>query len=101
MQRGGLSRRWVHEHDARSTQQPDAGVDVPRLIERHKASGRRGRSDRAAGRPCAVLSTFRDSVTAATAVLILVLLVIAAASTGVRAAGIVAAVSAGSGSTSS
>lgn len=44
---------------------------------------------------CAVLSAFRDQVTAATAVLILVLLVIAAASTGVRVAGIVAAVSGG------
>ena len=44
---------------------------------------------------CAVLSAFRDSITNATAVLVLVLLVIAAASTGVRIAGIVAAVSGG------
>jgi K+-sensing histidine kinase KdpD len=44
---------------------------------------------------CAVLSAFRDSVTAATAVLLLVLLVVGAASTGVRIAGIVAALSGG------
>ena len=43
----------------------------------------------------AVLSLFRESVTAVTAVLVLVLLVIAAASTGLRVAGIVAAVSSG------
>lgn len=44
---------------------------------------------------CAVLAGFRESITAATASLILVLLIVAAASTGVRAAGIVAAVSSG------
>lgn len=43
----------------------------------------------------AALSAFRESVTAATAVLILVLLVISAASTGLRLAGIVAALSCG------
>ena len=44
---------------------------------------------------CALLAAFRDSITAATAALILVLLVVGAASTGIRAAGIVAAVSSG------
>ncbi len=44
---------------------------------------------------CAVLATFRDSVTAATAVLVLVLWVVAAASTGDRIAGLLAAVSGG------
>ena len=43
---------------------------------------------------CAVLATVRDSITAATAVLVLVLWVVAAASTGDRAAGLLAAVSA-------
>jgi K+-sensing histidine kinase KdpD len=43
----------------------------------------------------AALSLFRESVTAATAVLVLVLLVIAAASTGLRTAGILAALSGG------
>ncbi len=42
---------------------------------------------------CLVLAAFRSSITAATAVLVLVLLVVGAASTGVRMAGIVAAVS--------
>ena len=42
-----------------------------------------------------ILAAFRESLTATTAVLILVLLVIAAASTGVRMAGFVAAVSGG------
>lgn len=44
---------------------------------------------------CAALSAFRDRITAASAVLVLVLVVVGAASTGVRAAGIVAAFSAG------
>ena len=44
---------------------------------------------------CAVLAGFRDSVTAATAVLVLVLWVVAAAATGDRVAGILAAVSGG------
>ncbi len=44
---------------------------------------------------CAVLATVRDDVTAATAVLILVLWVVAAASTGDRVSGLLAAVSAG------
>ena len=44
---------------------------------------------------CAVLSAFRDSVTAASAVLVLVLVVVGAASTGVRIAGLVAALSSG------
>ena len=42
---------------------------------------------------CLVLAAFRESITAATAVLVLVLLVVGAASTGVRMAGIVAAAS--------
>lgn len=42
---------------------------------------------------CAVLAGFRDSVTAATAVLVLVVWVVAAAATGDRAAGLLAAVS--------
>jgi hypothetical protein len=42
---------------------------------------------------CAVLSLFRDSVANTNAVLVLVLVVVAAAATGVRAAGIVAALS--------
>ena len=42
---------------------------------------------------CVVLAVFRDTITAATAVLVLVLLVVGAASTGVRLAGIVAAAS--------
>jgi K+-sensing histidine kinase KdpD len=44
---------------------------------------------------CAVLATVRDSVTAATAVLVLVLCVVAAAATGDRVAGLLAAVSGG------
>jgi len=44
---------------------------------------------------CAVLAAFRESITSATGVLVLVLLVVAAASTGVRIAGIVAALSGG------
>lgn len=44
---------------------------------------------------CAILSTVRDSVPAATAVLILVLWVVAAAATGDRVAGLLAAVSGG------
>jgi K+-sensing histidine kinase KdpD len=46
---------------------------------------------------CAVLAPFRYSVTTAAAVLVLVLIVVAAAATGDRAAGIVAALSAGAG----
>ena len=44
---------------------------------------------------CAILSTFRDTITAATAVLILVLWVVAAAASGDRLAGLLAAVSGG------
>jgi K+-sensing histidine kinase KdpD len=44
---------------------------------------------------CAVLAGFRGSITNTTAALVLVLVVVAAASTGVRVAGIVAAVSSG------
>ncbi len=44
---------------------------------------------------CAVFSTVRDDVTAATAVLVLVLWVVAAAATGDRVAGLLAAVSSG------
>ena len=44
---------------------------------------------------CAVLAAFRDSVTAATSVLILVLVVVAVAATGDRVAGFVAALSCG------
>ena len=44
---------------------------------------------------CAILAGFRDSVTTATAVLVLVLWVVAAAATGDRVAGVVAAVSGG------
>ena len=44
---------------------------------------------------CAILSTVRDTITAATAVLILVLWVVAAASSGDRLAGLLAAVSGG------
>ena len=44
---------------------------------------------------CAILSTLRDTITAATAVLILVLWVVAAAASGDRIAGLLAAVSGG------
>ena len=44
---------------------------------------------------CAILSTLRESITAATAVLILVLWIVAAAASGDRLAGILAAVSGG------
>ena len=44
---------------------------------------------------CSVLAVFRDSVTQATAALVLVLIVVAVAATGDRVAGIVAAVSGG------
>jgi K+-sensing histidine kinase KdpD len=44
---------------------------------------------------CMILSTVRDSVTTATSVLVLVVLVVAAAATGDRAAGLLAALSAG------
>jgi K+-sensing histidine kinase KdpD len=69
-------------------------MDLALIIERHKSAV----VAVAAVAPliaCALLSVFRDEVTTATAVLILVLLVIAAASTGVRVAGIVAAASGG------
>jgi K+-sensing histidine kinase KdpD len=44
---------------------------------------------------CAILSTLRDSITAATAVLVLVLWVVAAAASGDRLAGVLAALSGG------
>jgi K+-sensing histidine kinase KdpD len=44
---------------------------------------------------CAILATVRDSITAATAVLVLVLWVVAAAATGDRVAGLIAAFSGG------
>jgi hypothetical protein len=72
----------------------NAGMDLALIIERHKSVIVAA----AAIAPliaCAMLSVFRDDVTTATDVLILVLLVIAAASTGVRVAGIAAAISAG------
>ena len=75
--------RWWH-----------AGVELPGAIERHRSVV----VAVAALAPlvaCSVLALFRGSVTASTAVLVLVLLVIAAASTGIRIAGIVAAVSGG------
>jgi K+-sensing histidine kinase KdpD len=80
-----------------SSDQPrlrSAWGELPPTIERHRSAvvGAAGVAPLLA---CAVLALFRDSVTAATAVLVLVLLVIAAASTGVRIAGIVAAVSGG------
>lgn len=46
---------------------------------------------------CAVLTAFRQDITAATAVLVLVLIIVAVAATGDRLAGIVAALSAGAG----
>ena len=69
-------------------------MDVSRLVDRHRGWV----VTLAAVAPlvaCAVMALFRDSLADANAVLVLVLLVVAAASTGVRAAGIVAAVSAG------
>ena len=68
--------------------------ELPRAIEQHKPAVVGG----AVAAPliaCALLSAFRESVTASTAVLVLVLLVIAAASTGVRVAGVAAAISSG------
>jgi K+-sensing histidine kinase KdpD len=69
-------------------------VDVAGGIERHRSS-----VIVAAGIApvvvCGVLAIFRDSLTAATDVLVVVLVVVAAASTGVRIAGIVAALSGG------
>lgn len=73
---------------------PIAGVDLTRVVESYKGLVVAA----AALAPliiCAVLSAFRDSVTPATAVLVLVLPVIAAASAGLRMAGIVAGVSGG------
>lgn len=69
-------------------------MDVSGTIERHKSwvVAAAGTGPLVA---CAVLSVFRESVSAATAVLVLVLLVVGAASTGVRLAGIVAALSGG------
>lgn len=72
----------------------DPRVRLPRTIERHGAAV----VTVSAVLPlllCLALSTVRGSVTAATAVLCLVLLVIAAASTGIRVAGILAALSGG------
>ncbi len=71
-----------------------AGLDLPQFIEGHRSAVIAG----AAIAPlvtCAVLSAFRETLPVATNVLILVLVVIASASTGVRVAGLVAAVSAG------
>ena len=68
--------------------------ELPRIIEQHKPAV----VVAAVAAPlivCAMLSAFRESVTASTAVLVLVLLVIAAASTGVRVAGVAAAISGG------
>lgn len=82
-EQGSAHGRWFNED-----------VDVALFIERHRGAV----IATAALAPllvCTVLSAFRGSITNATAVLVLVLLVIAAASTGVRAAGIVAAVSGG------
>ena len=70
----------------------DRCEEVAMFIERHRAWV----VTAAAVAPllaCLVLAAFRDSITAATAVLVLVLLVVGAASTGVRIAGIVAAAS--------
>lgn len=69
-------------------------MDVAVIIERHRSS-----VIAVAGVAplvvCGVLAAFRDGITAATAALVLVLVVVAAASTGVRLAGIVAALSSG------
>lgn len=68
--------------------------ELPRVIEQHKPAV----VATAVAAPlvmCAVLSAFRQSLTASTAVLVLVLLVIAAASTGIRTAGLAAALSSG------
>ncbi|MEO7944438.1 MAG: DUF4118 domain-containing protein [Marmoricola sp.] len=68
--------------------------ELPRVIEQHRPAV----VATAVTAPlvvCALLSVARDSVPAATSVLILVLPVIAAASTGLRAAGVAAAVSGG------
>ena len=69
-------------------------MDVALGIERHK-SALIAAAAVAPALVSGILAAFRESLTATTAVLILVLLVIAAASTGVRIAGIVAAVSGG------
>jgi K+-sensing histidine kinase KdpD len=72
----------------------NARLDVPRVIAQHKTAVIVG----AAIAPlvtAAVLSALRDNLPVATNVLVLVLVVIAMASTGLRGAGIVAAVSAG------
>lgn len=69
-------------------------MNVATMLDRHKALVVAS----AAAVPllvCGVLALFRDGVTAAAAVLVLVLAVVAAASTGIRLAGIAAAVSSG------
>ena len=71
----------------------DGGVEAP-WIERHRSS----LIAAAAIVPllvCAGLAAFRDSITAATSALILVLVVVAVAATGDRVAGFVAALSCG------
>ena len=72
----------------------DVGVELPRIIERHRAAVV-GAAALAPLVASALLAIFRGSLTASTDVLVLVLLVIAGASTGIRLAGIVAAVSSG------
>jgi K+-sensing histidine kinase KdpD len=72
----------------------DAEVALSGSVERHRAVVI-GAAALAPLVACALLAIFRGSLTASTDVLVLVLLVIAAASTGLRLAGIVAAVSSG------
>ena len=70
----------------------DAGVQVDSILQAHRGLviGIAAVVPLAA---CAVLSLFRDSIANTNAALVLVLLIVAAAATGVRAAGLVAAVS--------
>jgi K+-sensing histidine kinase KdpD len=71
-----------------------AGMSAPRATEQHSPWV----VVAAALAPliaCALLATIRDSVTDTTSVLVLVLLVVASASTGIRSAGILAALSGG------
>jgi|SRR5689334_4381725 len=70
----------------------DAGVQVEPILQAHRGLvvGIAALVPLAA---CAVLSLFRDSIANTNAALVLVLIIVAAAATGLRAAGLVAAVS--------
>ena len=90
-----MRRPWSYESEHEEQRWLSAWVDLPGTHRAAQVRGHRGRCRGPSGGVRRARRHFATSLTAATAVLVLVLLVIAAASTGVRVAGIVAAVSGG------